>query len=199
MAGRFPSVQRVVEAVEGALDEFGILDAITFSGNGEPTMHPEFALIVREVRRLRDRLMPSVPIALLSNSSLCTDEKVRAAISDADLRIMKLEVGSQRMLEKMNRPGAKVTFERLVSALADMPGTIIQALFVKGSVDNRDDAALQDWVSALARVRPIEVQIYSLDRPAPDKGLVAIGIDKLESIAELVRSKLGLKAKAYGR
>ncbi|MFQ5906538.1 MAG: radical SAM protein, partial [bacterium] len=88
VAGRLPSVERVVEAVETALGEARALDAITFSGNGEPTMHPEFPSIVSEVRGLRDRLMRSVPVVLLSNSSLCMNEEVRAAISDVDLRIM---------------------------------------------------------------------------------------------------------------
>jgi len=196
---RLPSIERILEAVEVALEERRSLDAITFSGNGEPTMHPNFPSIVREVGRLRDKLAPGVPLALLSNSSLSGDERIRAAISSVDLRIMKLDVGNQEMLEALNGSGHGIHLDRIISGLAEISDTIIQTLFVKGSVDNRSDAELKDWLSALSRVRPMEVQIYSLDRPVPEKGLKAVDMQELESISELVENQLHVKAKAYGR
>lgn len=196
---RLPPIERILEAVRAALTEFRSLDAITFSGNGEPTMHPDFPSIVREVRRLRDKLAPGVPIALLSNSSLCMDERIRGAISDVELRIMKLEVGSQEMLEAVNKPGKGTKLDRIISSLVEIPGIIIQALFIKGSVDNRSEAALQDWYTALRRIKPTEVQVYSLDRPVPQEGLKAVDMQELESISEVIKSQLHLTAKAYGR
>lgn len=196
---RLPAVERILEAVEAALKESRSLDAITFSGNGEPTMHPDFPAIVREVRHLRDRLAPGVPIALLSNSSLSMDERIRTAISGVELRIMKLDVGNQEMLEALNGPGQGIDLERIISGLAQIPDTIIQTLFVKGSVDNRSDAELRDWLSTLSRIRPMEIQIYSLDRPVPEKGLKAVDMKELESISELVKTELHLKARTYGR
>ncbi len=195
----FPAVDEIARAVERALWQNQPLDAITFSGNGEPTMHPQFPRVVRVVRRLRDKLAPGVPLVILSNSSLCNVSRIRDALGELDLRVMKLEVGSQRMLEKVNRPAPGITYERIIGGLAELPKTIIQALFVKGSVDNRSRSALDQWLSALGEVRPIEVQAYSLDRPAPDAGLASVGMPELESVAELVRKRLHVKAKAYGR
>jgi wyosine [tRNA(Phe)-imidazoG37] synthetase (radical SAM superfamily) len=195
----FPTVNEIVRAVESALWQSQTLDAITFSGNGEPTIHPQFPAIVRKVRLLRDKLASSVPLVLLSNSSACGNERVRDAISLLDMRIMKLEAGSDGVLEKMNRPRAATTFDKIVSGLRDTPKIIIQALFVKGSVDNRTDAFLEDWIDALLRVKPLEVQVYSLDRPAPEEGLEQVSVQELEDIAERVRSRLHVKAKAYGR
>lgn len=194
-----PSIERILEAVETALKESRSLDAITFSGNGEPTMHPDFSAIVGEVRHVRDRLAPGVPIALLSNSSLCMDDAVKTAISNIELRVMKLDVGNQEMFETLNRPAQGISLDRITSCLADMSDTIIQTLFVKGSVDNRSDAELRDWLSALSRIRPVEVQIYSLDRPVPEKGLKAVDMEELETISGFVTNELHVKAKAYGR
>lgn len=196
---KLPSVERILEAVEATLKEPQSLDAITFSGNGEPTMHPDFPTIVREVGHIRDELAPGVPLALLSNSSLSMDERIRAAISGVNLRIMKLDVGNQEMLETLNGSGQGIDLDGIISGLAEISDAIIQTLFVKGSVDNRSDAQLRDWLSALSRVRPMEVQIYSLDRPVPEKGLKAVDMRELESISELVKNQLHVKAKAYGR
>ncbi|TET78376.1 hypothetical protein E3J38_08680 [candidate division TA06 bacterium] len=144
-------------------------------------------------------MAPGVPIALLSNSSLSMDERIRTAISSVELRIMKLDVGNQEMLAALNGPSQGIDLERIISGLAQIPDTIIQALFVKGSVDNRSDAELRDWLSALSRIRPMEIQIYSLDRPVPEKGLKAVDMKELESISELVKTELHLKARTYGR
>ena len=195
----FPTVEEVTRAVEAALWQNQALDAITFSGNGEPTLHPEFHAIIRKVKFLRDRLASSVPIVMLSNSSLCPVDRVRDALTFMDRRIMKLEVGSQEMLDKMNRPGGGLTLEGIVSALSEIPEVIVQALFIKGSVDNRSDAHLDQWIEVLTRVKPLEVQVYSLDRPVPDEGLEAVSAQELEDIAERVRSRLHVKAKAYRR
>jgi wyosine [tRNA(Phe)-imidazoG37] synthetase (radical SAM superfamily) len=195
----FPTLDEIVRAVESALWQSPTLDAITFSGNGEPTIHPDFPAIVRKVRFLRDKLASSVPLVLLSNSSILSDERVREAVSLLDMRIMKLEVGSQRTLGKMNRPRRSITFDEIVSGLSDTPNVIIQALFVKGSVDNRTDPLLEEWIDALLKVKPLEVQVYSLDRPVPDEELEQVSMQELEDIAERVRSKLHVKAKAYGR
>jgi len=195
----FPTVDEVVRAVEAALWQNQTLDAITFSGNGEPTIHPEFPAIVRKVRFLRDKLASAVPLVLLSNSSVSLNERVRQAISLLDMRIMKLDVGGQETLDDVNRPRRGITFDDIVSGLSGTPDVVIQALFVKGSVDNRTDTLLKEWIDALTRVNPLEVQVYSLDRPVPDKGLEPVGMKELEDIAELVRSKLHVKAKAYGR
>lgn len=195
----FPSVEAVARAVEAALWQNQALDAITFSGNGEPTIHPEFSAIVRKVRFLRNKLAPSVPLAILSNSSLSTESRIREALSLLDLRIMKLEVGSQSTLERVNGPGEEKSFDRIVSGLCEIPEIVIQALFVKGSVDNRTPSDLEDWLETLASINPLEVQVYSLDRPVPDKGLETVSMHELEDIAERVRSRLHVKAKAYGR
>jgi wyosine [tRNA(Phe)-imidazoG37] synthetase (radical SAM superfamily) len=194
-----PNAQDILEAVEAALVQAPSVDAVTFSGNGEPTMHPEFPYIVHEVCRVRDRLAAGVPVALLSNSSLSMDDRIRNAILEIDLPIMKLDAGSQEMLEAVNNPAEGIVFQDIVGGLARIPGVTIQALFIKGEVDNSTETALNEWLSALSIIFPKEVQVYSLDRPVPSKDIAAVAMDELESIAELVRSRLQIKAKAYGR
>ncbi|MBU0711895.1 radical SAM protein [bacterium] len=167
---KYPSVTEILSALEQALKNLPVPpDYITFSGNGEPTLHPEFGSIVEEVKQLRDSLAPIARVAVLSNSTTVTRDSIRAALEKLDDRIMKLDAGNAASFEIYNRPYPSFEFNRIVKGLASLSDVTIQALFTGGKDGNYSPGSILDWVDKIVEIKPRKVQIYTLARgyPAP--------------------------------
>jgi wyosine [tRNA(Phe)-imidazoG37] synthetase (radical SAM superfamily) len=171
---------------------------ITFSGNGEPSMHPDFPDIVDRVNRIRTAEAPSVKTAILSNSSTAHIREVRDAILRLDVPIMKLDAGDPETFRKVNRPAEGVDFERLASALATMPNITIQTCLLSGSISNSDDPQIDAWIEQISRIRPKEVQVYTVDRPPADSGLVPVSQDRMTAIVDRANRESGVPVVLYG-
>jgi wyosine [tRNA(Phe)-imidazoG37] synthetase (radical SAM superfamily) len=196
--GGFPSVSTVLQEVEGAImRQQTPPDYPTFSGNGEPTLHPEFAEIVAEVLHLRDRLCPAASVAILSNSSTAHRPEIREAIEQLDDPIMKLDAGDPDALSRINRPAPAVTLEKIVEGLAGMARLIVQSMIIAGEPQNAEGAAHEAWLSTLARLSPEKVQIYTAERPVPESGVRRVSREDLESLAERARERTGIPVGAY--
>jgi len=193
----FPALGEVIAAVETALTSGPDFDSFTFSGNGEPTLHPQWPEVVEAVRLLRDRHRPTVGLTLLSNSSTVTRPAVRATLSRLEVPIMKLDAGDEATLTAINRPAKGICLEAIVEALAQIPSLTIQSLMVQGAMTNSAGPAFENWVSALARLKPVQVQIYSTDRPVPEAGIERVPPERLQQIAARVVAHTGLDVRAY--
>jgi wyosine [tRNA(Phe)-imidazoG37] synthetase (radical SAM superfamily) len=201
-----PSRKQVSQYLEYRLKELveedHIPDVLTFAGNGEPTMHPEFAGIVDDTLALRDKYMPRVKVAVLSNASMIHDPAVFHALLKLDDNIQKLDAGLEKMFLTINNPVLPVTFSNLVSNLQKFSGkVIIQSMFLRGKyngevIDNTTGPEVEEWLKQLALIRPYLVMIYPVSRATPVHNLEKITIFELEIIAEKVR-KLGNEAKVY--
>jgi wyosine [tRNA(Phe)-imidazoG37] synthetase (radical SAM superfamily) len=161
-------VERAVAAALSALDPPPAY--LTFSGNGEPTLHPRFPEIVEIVRRLRDRLAPRAKIALLSNAAGILSPAVRGAVGRIEHPILKLDAGNEPVFLSYNRPDPGIAYDRVVGGLKDAPGIMIQTLFSAGPKGNLQASHLDDWIERIEEIRPVDVQIYTLARtvPSPD-------------------------------
>jgi wyosine [tRNA(Phe)-imidazoG37] synthetase (radical SAM superfamily) len=177
-------VEEVLEGVEAALEASPSSPGyITFSGNGEPTLHPEFPGLVEGIINLRDRLSPESKTAVLSNSTTVGRPDVKAALSRLDVRIMKLDVGREETLRDFNRPTIKsLSLRTMVDALAALDDVTIQALFAKGPKGNYHSAEIAAWVDCLKRIQPIAVQIYTLARSYPSPDIEPVSREELEGI-----------------
>jgi wyosine [tRNA(Phe)-imidazoG37] synthetase (radical SAM superfamily) len=173
------------------------VDAITFSGNGEPTLHPDFAAIVEIVRALRDKYSPAVKVAILSNSSTVNQPGICAALNRCDLKIMKLDAGSEETIRKLNGPGPPFYLKEIVNGLKGMNDLILQSLFVQGRVTNADLDSVALWVEAVRQIHPEMVQIYTLDRVPADARIYKVNRPTLEWIASQLRWRAGVKAEIY--
>ena len=192
-----PSRKLVAEKLEEQLlvmnDRKELPDVITFAGNGEPTLHPEFPGIVDDTRRLRDQLAPDCRIAVLSNSTMIRREEVFQALLKVDDNILKLDSAIPETIEKLNCPLGRFQLEKTISQLARFGHhAMIQTLFLRGihkglPVDNTTEEELQAWMQALKIIRPGKVMIYSIDRDTPAKELIKIPKEELEKIAVIVR------------
>jgi wyosine [tRNA(Phe)-imidazoG37] synthetase (radical SAM superfamily) len=184
------------------VEEDHIPDTLTYAGNGEPTLHPDFAGIVDDTLALRDKYMPGVKVAVLSNASMIHEPLVFNALLKLDNNIQKLDAGFERYFRLINNPVLPVNFNDLIRDLEKFNGkVIIQSMFIRGSyngevIDNTSDMEVNEWLKHLDIIRPSMVMIYPVSRATPVHSLEKISIFDLEKIAEKVR-KLGIEAKVY--
>lgn len=172
------------------------LDVITFSGNGEPTVNPDFPEIIHDTLALRDKYFPGVKVSVLTNSTMLGSERVAAALRCADNCILKLDSAVDSTVQALDRPvSGDFKVDRVVSQLADFgEAAVIQTMFTRNeTVDNTTDSEIQALNDAYNRIKPREIMIYSLDRPTPDKTLQKVPKDELTAIADRIAAATGLK------
>lgn len=194
---RFPRVEAVLRKVEGALREVPDLNYITFSGNGEPTLHPRFRKLAEGVVRLRDELRPGVKTAILSNSALAWKEEVREALALLDLRIMKLDAGDEATWRAINCPAPSLSFQAVLAGLCALDDLTIQSVIIDGPIQNVRGEVFNRWVEALAEIGPRDVQIYSTDRPVAEAKVEKVAKVALEEMAREAQRRTGLSVRAY--
>ncbi|RMH03691.1 MAG: radical SAM protein [Planctomycetota bacterium] len=175
-------------------------DRITVAGNGEPTLHPDFLEISRELVAARDRHFPGAEIGILSNSMHLNREDVVTALNECyDEPAMKLEWGSAECFAAMNQVSPR-GYERVLAGLERLRSFVVQALFMRApKADNATEAEIAGWLDNLRRLRPRIrwVELYSLDRPpAAEARAERLPPEELEEIAERVR-RLGLEARRF--
>ncbi len=192
-----PSLDTVVRELTQTLQTPLELDQITFSGNGEPTLHPQFAPLVEAVVELRDRFRPSARVALLSNATGLRYQKVRRSIGGIDLPVFKLDAGTPAMFRAMNRPARSVTFAELVEFLCGMNGIYLQTVFTEGKPCNCSSDELAAYSALLRRIRPKEVHVYSIDRPVPQADISLVPPQRLTQIATQLEHETGVCIRAY--
>lgn len=195
---QLPSIQEVVLALRKAFVIHEDFDYITFSGNGEPTLHPDFLEIVDTVQTIKAHFRPEAKLAILSNSTTCVDSVIREALKKIDLPIMKLDVGNEQAFKRMNHGIPPVTLESIVEGLKSLKKFVIQSMFVKGKIDNSSDWEVKSWIKRLRELRPSWVQIYSLDRGTASDHIQKVEKNRLNDIAKLAERMTGLRVEVFG-
>ena len=170
------------------------LDVITFSGNGEPTMHPDFEGIIDDTIGLRDRYFPDVKISVLSNSTRLGSESVCRALRRVDNNLLKLDSALTPTIRLLDRPvNPDFTAEKVIEQIARFgEQCVVQTMILRGShngqpVDNTTDEEVDALIDAYRRIRPRQVMLYSIDRRTPEQALQKVGREELEQIAERIR------------
>jgi wyosine [tRNA(Phe)-imidazoG37] synthetase (radical SAM superfamily) len=193
----FPVPDRVCRAVEEALRSSMRFDTLTFSGNGEPTLHPQFVEIVSRVQSLRDRLRPAVTLSLYSNASTVMQPHLRECLRQFDNPILKLDCGDQVTFERVNRPFADVQLDEVLGGLKKVSGLIIQTLMVDGPVSNSHPDSVKAWQVALAEIQSAKVQLYSCDYPVPIATVERVLPYVLKRIASETTEQTGIQVEPY--
>jgi wyosine [tRNA(Phe)-imidazoG37] synthetase (radical SAM superfamily) len=196
--GDLPTVNQVRDALKGWLKENpDQLGYITFSGNGEPCLHPEFDRMVEVALEARDELLPEAKVAILSNSTCLDGEKVMSGLKRIEVKIMKLDAGSEKMFKRLNRPAEGIRLQDVVENLRRLDDIVVQSVFVQGRVDNTAEGEVEQWIGKLCSIKPREVQIYSIDRPSADEGLTLVGGEDLNRIAGRAEKACGISVKVF--
>lgn len=179
--------------------ESASLDVITFSGNGEPTLHPEFPGVIDDTLELRDRYYPQAKVSVLTNSTHAGLDTVAAALRRVDNNIVKLDSAVDATFRALNRPTSpETTPESVIRSLCQFAGqAIVQTLLTRGThdstaVDNTTDLEIKALCDAYRRIRPRSIMLYSIDRQTPEHSLVKIGRDELSAIAARITADTGI-------
>lgn len=200
--GSFNTLNSIATRLESKLAEMEtegkLPDVITFAGNGEPTMHPDFSGIIDRTIAIRNRMAPDCKIAVLSNATMIDREPVREALMKIDRNILKFDSALNATVKVMNQPNNQRPVEKTIELLKLFGGKlVIQTMFLRGmydgkTVDNTTEDEVSAWLDALTQICPSEVMLYSIDRDTPAQGLSKVGKDELQEIAQRVE-KLGIK------
>ena len=170
---------------------------ITFSGNGEPTLHPAFDEIVDVVLAGKRRSGIDAKVAVLSNSTAVHLERVRRALQRLDVRIMKLDAGTDRGLKLINRPAPEVSLDEIVEGLRHLEDVTLQSVFVEGEVSNTGEGDIEAWLERVREIGPRSIQVYSLENAPAMSTLTGVSAETLRAIARRAGDLTGGEAFAY--
>lgn len=195
---RMPSREDVRTALKARLeamrDNGKLPDNITFSGNGEPTSHPDFAGIIDDTLALRDAYAPKSLVSVLTNATRILKDDVFEALLRVDNPLLKLDTVDEDYIRRIDRPTSRYDLPALLKRMEAFNGRcIIQTMFMCGEWENRDvdntgDNYVLPWLEAVKRIRPKLVTIYTIDRETPGKGLRKAPRERLDAIAALVQA-----------
>ena len=199
---RFNSREDVREMLSATLkrmaQEGALPDVITFAGNGEPTMHPDFEAIIDDTIALRDEKCPTAKVSVLSNATQIHREDVRRALLRVDNNILKLDSAFDDTVQLINKPCGQYSVARQVELMKLFQGNfILQTMFLRGEyngqkVDNTTLEQVEAWLSLVKEMSPKKVMVYSLDRDTPCQSLEKVSREELMEIAHRVE-QLGIE------
>ncbi len=181
-------LKQMKEAGEG-------LDVITFSGNGEPTLHPQFKEVVHDVIVLRNQYFPNARVSVLSNATMASNPNVKKALLAVDNNILKLDSAVPSTMRLINQPKSpNIIPAGIIEDLAEYGGKcIVQTMMLRGEhngkhIDNTTDAEIEALIDAYKTIKPQEVMIYSIDRKTPEEHLEKVSREELEAIGRRIEA-----------
>lgn len=193
---QLPTREEVKAALEAKLQEGLSLDGITFSGNGEPTLHPDFLGIIQDTIALRDQYCPKAKVSVLSNSTQLGRPDVVEALRLCDNRILKLDAGTDTMMRRIDLPvNEHLTVKQIIAWLQQFDGDFtLQTCFLRGEhdgqrIDNTTPEELEAWYKAVETLHPKQLMIYVIDRKTPEEHLEKIPREEMERIAAPLQEK----------
>ena len=187
---RFPVLAEVeaalLEKMESLVAAGTPVDSITFSGNGEPTMNPDFPQIIDVTLRLRDRFFPNAKVSVLSNATLIGRQVIADALKKVDNPILKIDAATDSLIEMINKPVGSYKLSNVVENLKGFNGEfILQTMFLRSSeFDLTNPEALTGWQNIVRELKPRQVMVYTIDRETPDKTLGKYTVEEMSSFVQ---------------
>lgn len=191
-----PTREEVAAALEHKLLEMKAEgtapDVLTFAGNGEPTLHPDFAGIIDDTISLRDKHFPKARISVLSNATAAARPAVHDALKKVDNNILKLDTIDPQYINTVDRPSGHYNVDEIIEAIKAFDGqAVIQTMFLKGrigdkDVDNTGEKYVAPWLEKVCYIAPREVMIYTIDRETPGHDLRKATHEELDAIRDRV-------------
>lgn len=180
-------VKKALEAkLQAILAEGTPIDSITFSGDGEPTLNPEFPQIIDDTIELRDRYFPKAVTSVLSNATRAHIPEIFNALCKVDNPIMKIDAPSDDLVARINQPAPGYSLSRVIEALKKFNGNfVLQTMFLRSrDFDSSSEEVLKGWMSIVRELRPREIMVYTIDRPTPEADLTKFTPEQMKTFVQ---------------
>ena len=214
--GRGDTVLPTAEKVRGDLErmlkklaaEGTPVDSITFSGDGEPTLNPEFPRIIDDTLRLRDEYYPRAKVSVLSNATRVHLPAVFNALRKVDNPIMKIDAPTNELVAKINMPAPGYDLQRVIEALKQFEGNFVLQTCMLRTESGERRAESGEWrvesgergaelvfdssspevvgpmMDIVRLLKPREWMVYTIDRATPMQGLVKFTPQEMKSLVQ---------------
>lgn len=176
---KLPSAAEVRSALEAKLADILLegtrVDSITFSGDGEPTLNPDFARIIDDTIALRDIYCPQAKVSVLTNATKLLSDTVFGALRKVDAPILKLDAPTDERARMINGALPSFRVDDVVKGMKRFEGDfILQTMFLKSDdFDSLEPQMLAKWMDIVRELRPRLIMAYTIARPTPQSGLSA--------------------------
>lgn len=168
------------------------IDVISVVGNGEPTLYPHFDVFSENIALARNEILPKVPLLVFSNCTQLHNRKIIKGLNVYDERIIKLDAGNDTQLKNINAPLVKDSIKKIIDSTKRLKDLTIQSMFIKGVINNMERSDLDDWIEAIALIKPKRVQVYTIERIPPISGIQKLSTDELYTIKALLNKKVSI-------
>lgn len=176
---KLPSAAEVRSALETKLADILLkgtrVDSITFSGDGEPTLNPDFARIIDDTIALRDIYCPQAKVSVLTNATKLLSDSVFGALRKVDAPILKLDAPTDERARMINGALPSFRVDDVVKGMKRFEGDfILQTMFLRSDdFDSLEPQMLAKWMDIVRELRPRLIMAYTIARPTPQSGLSA--------------------------
>jgi len=195
---RAPELLDIIQVAFEELVRLGTpVDCITLAGNGEPTLHPDLEELILGLKALRDRYFPHAKVGILSDGTQAHRPKVFRALTLLDARYMKLDGGDEETWRLVDKPLGDADWPRLLATLKQLPDIVLQSMFIQGTYDNAREDQVSRWVDVVGDIKPLSVQVYTIDRGTAAEGIEKVPPEKLQAIADRLTLETGVPAEVF--
>jgi len=180
----YVSWKKILSQIKDVLSSGQRVNYITFSGSGEPTLNTALGRLIREIKKIT-----SIPVAVLTNSSLLSRESVRKALKEADLVVPSLDGVTQEVFTKINRPHPSLKVEQIIEGLKkfrqEFKGSIwLEIMLVKGVNDS--PSHISKLKEVIEEIKPEKVQLNTVVRPPSEEFAHPLSLKELEKIKNIL-------------
>lgn len=161
-----------------------LIDAITFAGSGEPTLHSGIGTIINFLKEN----FPHYRVVVLTNGSLFWRDDVRKNVLSADVIVPSLDAVTEEVFQEINRPCGKISSERIIEGLVELRDEFNKLIFLEVFIvptinDNFEE--IDRIRQAALRIKPDCIQLNTLHRPPAVEGIQSADRSFLEKVKDL--------------
>lgn len=203
-AGAWASIDSVEDGLIEALEFLRKIkmetESIALTGNGEPTLNPEFSVIVERIMKVRDDLFSGVPVVIYTNSSKVCERSVMNGLAMADIVIAKLDAVDEELRERINHPSNTPPVKDIVAGLRALRTCIngelaVDIMLVEIAGETNLDC-LEDFSEALLEIRPHCIYVQTPTKPPVKTSVKSVAKVELIKSASVIREKTGYEVYA---
>ena len=184
------AVSDIIAAISKALEEYGDIDVLTITANGEPTIYPHLLELVQEINKIKG----DTKTLILSNGSTIMEPHIQEALLLIDTVKLSLDCATQKCLKKIDRVHSGITVEGIKQGMLEFKAKttnpfIIEILVVQGINDK--EAELKELNRFLLQLQPDRIDLGTIDRP-PAYAVKPVSYEQLRAYSELFDPSLSV-------